>query len=107
MPGLKLKFDAERLSSLKKSVLENSANILESFANGANTVQEVLREKHELVQENEQLKKIVGQINLRTKLIKADGKLSVCQAEFESFLRECGMKPDEIKELGRRMHQDN
>lgn len=107
MSKFKFKFERERLSEIRDSVIQGSANILEKVASGANTVQEVLREKHELVQENEQLKKIVSQINLRTKLIKADGKLSVCQAEFESFLRECGMKQEEIKELGRRMYQDN
>lgn len=107
MSDFKLKFNAKRLTEIKNSVIQNSAKALEKVANGANTVQELLREKHELVQENEQLKKLVAQINLRTKLIKADGKLSTCQAEFETFLRECGMKPEDMKELGRRMFQDN
>lgn len=107
MSHLKFDLSRERLSEIANKAINVASNGLGKVVDGAAKAQEMLREKEDLVNELEQLRKLVAQANLRRNLINADGKLSLIQAEFEGFLKDCGATQEQIKELGRRMFQDN
>ena len=108
MPKFKFDVSLDRLKDLSSEALKAGSSALEKIADKAVTVQEILKEKNELVKENQELKMLLSQINLRNTIVNSNQKLTVTQIALEDFLcKECGMSKQQLSDLALRIHIDN